>query len=117
MSAQLEDVTEQLSFEGMPLQAFRLSASISDMDCRYKDEPLILRHGDKVTIQAEVEMVDLHVPWKRKQMVDGDGRSTRSVGIGPMTRKHIMELVPGTAIITNVERRESEEDRVRRMTR
>ncbi len=117
MSAQLEELTEQLSFEGMPIQSTKLGASISDVDCRMNGEPLALSWGDRVTITCELEVSDISFGEKRKFTLDDDGRTTGSIGVGPRTRKHGGTLVPGTAIITAVQRRESEEDRARRLTR
>jgi hypothetical protein len=117
VSAQLEDVTEQMSFEGMPIQSTRLGATISDIDCRIDGEPLALSFGDRVTITCEVEIDDIGFKEKRKFTIDETGRTTGSVGVGSRTRKHGGTLVPGTATITSVTRRESDEDRVRRLTR
>jgi hypothetical protein len=111
MSAQLEERIEQLAFEGLAVNAVRLSASLPDMDCRYDDEALELRMGDRVSIVCEVEVTDVHFSEKRKD-VEG-----RSIGVGPVTRKHGATLVPGSASITSVQRRESEDERARRMTR
>lgn len=117
MSAQLEDVTEQLSFEGMPIQSTRLGASISDVDCRMNGEPLALSWGDRVTITCELEVDDIDFKEKRKFTISDDGRVTSSAGVGDRVRKHGAQLVPGTAVITAVQRRETESERNQRMTR
>jgi hypothetical protein len=113
VSAQLEDLTEQLSFEGLTVNAVRFSSNIPDMDCRRQDEdgPEVLNIGDRVGVYSE-HIITGVLHGEKLQDVDG-----RSVGVGPLTRKHIGKAIPGTAILQSVQRRESEEDRVRRMTR
>ena len=113
MSVQLEEpqVIEQLAFEGLQVNSVRFSSSLSDIDCRFQDEPLALKPGDRITVMSEHIVTDV-VHGEKLQDVDG-----KVVGIGPLTRKHQGKLVAGSAIVTAVQRRETEEDRVRRLTR
>lgn len=116
MSAQPEEMgdgEQGLLFEGFHVNAVTFSASISGLEVDVEELGFVPTLGDRIVAD--------HVEFIINDVAHGGGKfrdvDNKTVGTGSIVRKLGGDFVKGTGTARSSQRRESEEDRIRRLTR
>ena len=90
---------QQLSmFESKPIAQYLINLQgVKEFPSVLAGSKVELHHGDRITIQVEAEVEDIHLPEKRKVTKLKDGTILR-IPVGRLTRRHIAKAFRASLI-------------------